>query len=116
MVGSASGPGSTFKVFLGSARVRVPLSNKIRVRVGSVHHIYGSLRVRVRIFGPVKTSSPELVIFNPKMLTACKIQKHNLLNLLNLFRSTIKTNDIALIFMNTVRDSGSLSHINHTAC
>ncbi len=30
MVGSASGPGSTFKAFLGSARVRVPLSNKIR--------------------------------------------------------------------------------------
>ncbi len=57
MVGSASGPGSTFKAFLGSARVRVPLSNKIRVRVGSVQHIYGSLRVRVRILGPVKTSS-----------------------------------------------------------
>ncbi len=57
MVGSASGPGSTFKAFLGSARVRVPLSNKIRVRVGSVQHIYRSLRVRVRIFGPVKTSS-----------------------------------------------------------
>ncbi len=57
MVGSASGPGSTFKAFLGSARVRVPLSNKRRVRVGSVQHIYGSLRVRVRIFGPVKTSS-----------------------------------------------------------
>ncbi len=57
MVGSASGPGSTFMAFLGSARVRVPLSNKIRVRVGSVQHIYGSLRVRVRIFGPVKTSS-----------------------------------------------------------
>ncbi len=33
MVGSASGPGSTFKAFLGS------------------------LRVRVRIFGPVKTST-----------------------------------------------------------
>ncbi len=57
MVGSASGLGSTFKAFLGSARVRVPLSNKIRVRVGSVQHIYGSLRVRVRIFGPVKTST-----------------------------------------------------------
>ncbi len=57
MVGSVSGPGSTFMAFLGSARVRVPLSNKIRVRVGSVQHIYGSLRVRVRIFGPVKTSS-----------------------------------------------------------
>ncbi len=57
MVGSASGPGSTFKAFLGSARVRVPLSNKIRVRVGSVRHIYGSLRVWVHIFGPVKTSS-----------------------------------------------------------
>ncbi len=57
MVGSASGPGSTFKAFLGSARVRVPLSNKIRVRVGSVQHIYGSLRVRVQIFGPVKTST-----------------------------------------------------------
>ncbi len=58
MVGSASGPGSTFKAFLVSTRVRVPLSNKIRVRVGSVRHIYGSLRVRVQIFGPVKTSSP----------------------------------------------------------
>ncbi len=57
MVGSASGPGSTFKAFLGSSRVRVPLSNKIRVRVGSAQHIYGSLRVRVRIFGPVKTSN-----------------------------------------------------------
>ncbi len=57
MVGSASGPGSTFKAFLGSARVRVPLSNKIWVRVGSVQHIYGSLRVRVRILGPVKTST-----------------------------------------------------------
>ncbi len=57
MVGSASGPGSTFKAFLGSTRVRVPLSNKIRVRVGSAQHIYGSLRVRVRIFGPVKTSN-----------------------------------------------------------
>ncbi len=45
MVGSASGPGSTFKAFLGSTRVRVPLSNKIRVRVGSAQHIYGSLRV-----------------------------------------------------------------------
>ncbi len=56
MVGSASGPGSTCKAFLGSTRVRVPLSNKIRVRVGSAQHIYGSLRVRVRIFGPVKTS------------------------------------------------------------
>ncbi len=59
MVVSASGPGSTFKAFLGSARVRVPLSNKIRVWVGSVQHIYGSLRVRVRIFGLVKTSSGE---------------------------------------------------------
>ncbi len=58
MVGSASGPGRTFKAFLGSARVRVPLSNKIRFRVGSVQHIYGSLRVR--IFGPVKTSTPAL--------------------------------------------------------
>ncbi len=58
MVGSASGPGSTFKAFLGSAQVRVPLSNKIRVRVSSVQRIYGSLRVRVRILGPVKTSSP----------------------------------------------------------
>ncbi len=46
MVGSVSGPGSTCKSFLGSARVRVPLSNKIRVRVGSVQHIYRSLRVR----------------------------------------------------------------------
>ncbi len=61
MVGSASGPGSTFKAFLGSARVRVPLSNKIRVRVGSVQHIYGSLRVRVRIFGPVKTSTRQFL-------------------------------------------------------
>ncbi len=50
MVGSASGPGSTFKAFLGSTRVRVPLSNKIRVRVGSAQHIYGSLRVRVTNF------------------------------------------------------------------
>ncbi len=57
MVGSASGPGSTFKALLGSAWVRVPLTNKTRVRVGSVQHIYGSLRVRVRIFGPVKTSN-----------------------------------------------------------
>ncbi len=57
MVGSASGPGSTFKAFLGSAQVQVPLSNKIWVRVGSVQHIYGSLRVWVQIFGPVKTSS-----------------------------------------------------------
>ncbi len=55
MVGSASGPGSTFKAFLGSTRVRVPLSNKIWVRVGSAQHIYGSLWVR--IFGPVKTSN-----------------------------------------------------------
>ncbi len=61
MVGSASGPGSTFKAFLGSARVRVPLSNKIWVRVGSVQHIYGSLRVRVRILGPVKTSTSDLI-------------------------------------------------------
>ncbi len=43
MVWSGSCQGSTFKAFLGSAWVRVPLSNKIRVRVGSVHHIYGSL-------------------------------------------------------------------------
>ncbi len=57
MIGSVSGPGSTFKAFLGSARVRVPLSNKIRVRVGSVHHIYRSLQVRVQISGPVKTST-----------------------------------------------------------
>ncbi len=56
-VGSASGPGSTFKAFLGSTRVRVLLSNKIRVRVGSAQHIYGSPRVRVWIFGPVKTST-----------------------------------------------------------
>ncbi len=55
MVGSASGPGSTFKTFLGSTQVRVPLSNKIRFRVGSAQHIYGSLR----IFGPVKTSTSE---------------------------------------------------------
>ncbi len=47
MVGSGSG--STFKAFLGSARVRI--------RVGSVQHIYGSLWVRVRILGPVKTSN-----------------------------------------------------------
>ncbi len=39
------------------SRVRVQLSNNGRVRVGSVQHIYGSLRVRVRILGPVKTSS-----------------------------------------------------------
>ncbi len=45
------------------SRVRVQLSNKIRVRVGSVQHIYGSLRVRVRIFGPVKTSRQEYSIF-----------------------------------------------------
>ncbi len=51
MVGSASGPGSTFKAFLGSARVRVPLSNKIRVRVGSVQHIYGSLQGSGTNFG-----------------------------------------------------------------
>ncbi len=57
MVGSASGPGSTFKAFLGSAQVRVPLSNKIRVRVSSVQHIHGSFRVRVRIFVPMKTST-----------------------------------------------------------
>ncbi len=55
MVGSASGPGSTFKAFLGSAQVRVPLSNKIRVRVGSVQHIHRSLQVQ--IFGHVKTST-----------------------------------------------------------
>ncbi len=65
MVGSTSGPCSTFKAFLGSARVRVPLSNKTRVRVGSVQHIYGSLQVRVRIFGPVKTSSPQSPDLNP---------------------------------------------------
>ncbi len=59
IVGSASGPGSTFKAFLGSARVRDPL------RVGSVQHIYGSLRVRVRIFGPVKTSTPPYTYPNP---------------------------------------------------
>ncbi len=47
MVGSTSGPGTTFKTFLGSARVRVPLSDKIRVWVGYVQHIYGSLWVRV---------------------------------------------------------------------
>ncbi len=57
MVRSASGPDSRFKAFLESARVGFLLSNKIRVRVGSVQHIYGSLRVRVYIFGPVKTSS-----------------------------------------------------------
>ncbi len=57
MVGSFSGPGSTFKAFLGSAQVRVPLSNKIRVWVGSVQHIHGSLRVRVQIVGHVKTST-----------------------------------------------------------
>ncbi len=57
MVGSVSGLGSTFRAFLGSAQVWVPLSNKIRVRVGSVQHIYGSLRVRLRIFGPVKCST-----------------------------------------------------------
>ncbi len=52
MVGSASGPGSTLKAFLGSTRVRVPLSNKIQVRVGSVQHIYGSLRVRYTFLDP----------------------------------------------------------------
>ncbi len=41
MVGSGSGPGSIFKAFLGSARVRVSLSNKIWVRVSSVQHIKG---------------------------------------------------------------------------
>ncbi len=41
MVGSSSGPGIAFKALLVSARVRVPLSNKIRVQVGSVQHIYG---------------------------------------------------------------------------
>ncbi len=70
MVGSASGPGSTFKAFLGSARVRVPLSNKIRV--GSVQHIYGSLRVRVRIFGPVKTSSSQLTQGGSKVRQPCQ--------------------------------------------
>ncbi len=68
MVGSVSGPGSTFKAFLGSAQVRVPLSNKIRVRVGSVQHIYGSLRVRVRIFGPVKTSNTQSVTLYRRQL------------------------------------------------
>ncbi len=53
MVGSGSG----FNAFLESAQVGFPLSNKIRVRVGSMQHIYGSLRVRVCISGPVKTSS-----------------------------------------------------------
>ncbi len=73
MVGSASGPGSTFKAFLGSTRVRVPLSNKIRVRVGSAQHIYGSLRVR--IFGPVKTSSSNLdsVTWNSSMSSCFQI-------------------------------------------
>ncbi len=66
MVGSASGPGSTFKALLGSARVRVPLSNKTPLRVGSVQHIYGSLRVRVRIFGPVKTSTLCTVFWSNK--------------------------------------------------
>ncbi len=68
MVGSASGPGSTFKAFLGSARVRVPLSNKIRVRVSSVEHIYRSLRVRVRILGPVKTSSSGYRLVSSKLV------------------------------------------------
>ncbi len=54
-----SGLGSIFKAFLGSAQVRVSLSNKIRVRVGSVQHIYRSLRVWVRIFEPVKTSTSQ---------------------------------------------------------
>ncbi len=65
MVGSASGQGSTFKAFLGSARVRVPLSNEIRVRVSSVPHIYRSLRVldpwRPLFWGtpkPTQLSSP----------------------------------------------------------
>ncbi len=69
MVGSASGPGSTFKAFLGSARVRVPFSNKIRVRVSSVRHIYGSLRVRVQIFGPVKTST----VSHVEVINICQI-------------------------------------------
>ncbi len=74
MVGSASGPGSTFKALLGSARVRVPLSNKTRVRVGSVQHIYGSLRVRVRIFGPVKTST--LKLFNNYVWTDWNLRRY----------------------------------------
>ncbi len=41
MIESSSGPGIAFKAFLVSARVWVPLSNKIRVQVGSVQHIYG---------------------------------------------------------------------------
>ncbi len=71
---TASGPGSIFKAFLGSAQVRVPLSNKIRVRVGSVQHIYGSLRVRVRILGPVKTSNvyaPEIKVQKDVMHCFC---------------------------------------------
>ncbi len=79
MVGSASGPGSTFKAFIGSARVRVPLSNKIRVRVGSVQHIYGSLRVRVRILGPVKTSSWSRV--GTKLCRAVALQELSLTHL-----------------------------------
>ncbi len=71
MVGSASGPGSTFKAFLGSARVQVPFSNKIRVRVGSVRHIYRSLRVRVQIFGPVKTSTEQCWDSPGSILTVC---------------------------------------------
>ncbi len=61
MIQSVSGPGSTFRAFLGSIRVRAPLLNKIRVRVGSVLHIYGSLWVREpwRIFGALKTSTLE---------------------------------------------------------
>ncbi len=47
-----SGPGSIFKAFLGSAQVRVSLSNKIRVRVGSVQHIYRSLRFGYEFFNP----------------------------------------------------------------
>ncbi len=52
MVGSASGPGSTLKAFLGSTRVRVPLSNKIQVQVGSVQHIYWSPQVRYKFLDP----------------------------------------------------------------
>ncbi len=77
MVGSASGPGRTFKAFLGSAQVQVTLSNKIQVRVGSVQHIYGSLRVRVRIFGPVNTSNQ--VSTQPCLRMACETKSQNVL-------------------------------------
>ncbi len=60
MVGSASGPGSTFKAFLGSARVWVPLSNKIQVRVGSVQNFW----TREDLYCQVHGFPAELGYFN----------------------------------------------------